>query len=172
MTNHDQFHSQELVTNPSKIESGERNLPISFRVADDGTFFFNATSQEDGKGVGIGGRISGEKVKLNFTRADSILRGEGLSSKLLALMEDELGKIGIKTIYATFARVDQVGFYLANGYRIMPVESMPEQERTELAIDTEAFDIGIKNDDDFDGIKDQTGRRLGQILLVKEIGKR
>jgi len=172
MTDFEKLHAQKPATTPLEIESGELKWPISFKVTSDGSFFFNTVSKGDNEGASLGGHISGENVKLNCVKVDRLLRGMNLGSKLLTMLEEELKKLGIKTIYATFARPDQIGFFRSNGYVITPLELITKEIQEALAITPECFHSRVKNDRDYDDLlskREVLGDQSEQILLMKRI---
>lgn len=147
-------------------------MPISFKIKEDGRFDIGGIQKESNRGAVISGNIAGDITKINHIFTDEELRGMGIGKALLAKLEEQLEKQGIKIIFPTFEKPETVEFFLHSGYRIIPVESLMEEEKRSLDIDAGAFDERVRCEDDFIALKGKEETRFKKILLIKEIGKK
>mgnify|MGYP001615246793 FL=1 len=137
-------------------------MPVSFHI-EGNDFYITGVQSENNTGAIIWGNISGDEVKIKHIEIAKNLKNKGIGRALLADLEDQLKKQGVKTAYATFGKTRTVEFFIKNGYKIVPIESLTVEERARLDVDTADFDTRVDNEDSFRELKANEGIEFKKI---------
>lgn len=164
--------------NTHKLDIEEMNIPVSFTVLPDGHFRLNGLQEGSHAGLVMSGFASGAEAKINHVIVDSELRQAAKQSgnirigeAAIADLEKNLEEQGVTTLYAIFYTPETIDFFRRNGYEIMSVDSLGDDIKLRLGIDSEGFATQIKDDETFEKLRPSNPEDYRHVLLKKIISK-
>jgi len=123
----------------------------------------------DQRSATISGLMNPDKAKINHAEVHPYLRDQGVGRKLLSELERELAQRGVRSVYSTFFNPRTVGFFLKNGYTIIPFGSISDDEKNQLDMDPSDYDMRVGSFEDFQNLRKGDELVFRKILMKKEL---
>ena len=157
--------------NTSELVAGDFKMQVSLNLDKEGRFRVSGIKEKSKQGGIVSGRLWNNMVKINHIELDKSLRGHDpkIGVALLSKAEEQLKNIEVKIIYAKFSKIVTIDAFIKNGYEIILPESISDEIRKNLLINTEDdVDKRIRSKEDYEMLKSKN-EDTKQILLKKEI---
>ena len=155
----------EIVEIASK--DGEVKIPVAFHTEGD-DFYITGLQPSTNEGGIISGKISVDAAKVNHIDLAKNFRNLKLGQAFLNSLEQALKKRNVKNAYAVFGRQGTIDFFLRNGYTVISLSALNENQKKELVIDPKDFQEIRNNEEYAEAIKIE-GTLKRKLLMVKDL---
>ena len=159
----------EIFKVSTELEVAGIKIPTTFEIKEDNSFCLYSDQYEEE--LNTNGMISNGVARINHIHIPNELRGKGIGKMLLSELEKQLQNYGVHTSISTFSKTETIDFFLSQDYKIVPTDTISEEERGALYMDREPIDDWIQGEDDYNILKSRNKKGYEKKLCYQKILK-